>query len=295
MVPDAETPRLTGRRGVTATDRLMLGFLAANTAIVLWRAPVVHAFPWLLLGNALTLVLIALLARAPLTAFAAFIGGGYGIVLTLAFYTQLGVIALDTAHLHDALVQRWEAALFGGQVSVTWHERMPSLALSWVLHACYGSYYAIVALTPCWLFFRGPRESYERGMFLVTLAFYVCYLIFALLPVAGPRYFYGNATGPIAAVLPARVVRGILESGSSYGTAFPSSHVAVAWCAVLALWRDEPRLCLALAPIAVGLAVGTVYGQFHYAVDALAGATLGVALFAARDRIRTALGRGAPS
>lgn len=271
----------------------MLGFLAADTAIVLWRAPLVRAWPWLLLGNALALALIHILRRAPLTPFAAFVGGSYGVILTLVYYTQLGVIALDTARVYDALVQRWETVLFGGQVSVTWHQRMPSLALSWVLHFCYGSYYWIVALATFWLFFRTSRESFERGMFVVTLAFYVCYVIFALLPVAGPRYLFGDATGPIAAVLPARVVRGILESGSAYGTAFPSSHVAASWCAVLALWRDAQRLCLALAPVAVGLALGTVYGQFHYGVDALAGAVLAVALFAVSDPVRSALGQAA--
>lgn len=294
MVPDAETPRLTGRRGVTATDRLMIGFLLVNTAVVVWHAPVVGAWPWLLLANALTLTLIALLARAPVTGLVAFIGGGYGVLLSIVYYTQLGVIALDTAHVYDALVLRWEEAVFGGQVSVTWNQRVPSLVLSWIMHFCYGSYYWIVTGTGLWLYFRTPREAYERGTFLITLAFYTCYLIFAFLPVTGPREFFGDATGPITTVLPARFVHRVLEVGSAWGTAFPSSHVAASWMAVMASWRDARRLALVLAPVSFGLALGTVYGQIHYGVDAIAGAILAVALFAVGDRVRNALRPAAP-
>jgi membrane-associated phospholipid phosphatase len=285
---------LSARRGLAPTDRVMLAFLAVNTGVVLWRAPVVESWPWLLLGNALALVLIALLQRAPDTRFTALMSGGYGVILTLAYYTQLGVIAMDVGQVHDALVQRWEAALFGGQVSVTWHARMPSLTLSWVLHFCYGSFYGIVAATASWLFFRAPRAAYERGMFLLTLAFYICYVVFALLPVAGPRYVFGSATGPITTVLPARLVHGLLQGGSAYGTAFPSSHVTASWCAVLALWRDARRLFFVLAPIAIGLALGTVYGQFHYGVDAIAGAALALVLFAVSEPLRAALRPAAP-
>jgi len=45
--------------------------------------------------------------------------------------------------------------------------------------------------------------------------------------------------------------------------------------------------------VALGLAIGTVYGQFHYAVDAVAGAIFGVLLCAAADPLRRALGSDA--
>jgi membrane-associated phospholipid phosphatase len=129
----------------------------------------------------------------------------------------------------------------------------------------------------------------------MTLGFYACYVVFSVFPVAGPRYFYGNATGPIVQVATARVVHWLTEGGSAIGTAFPSSHVAATWCAVYALWRDARKVALCVAPVALGLALGTVYGQFHYAVDALAGAIFGVLLCAAADPLRRALGSGSPS
>jgi membrane-associated phospholipid phosphatase len=287
--------RTTEQRGVIPTDKLFLAYLAINTAVIFWHAKDVPGWPWLVVGNALAVLLVMLLARAPLSRLAIFIGGAYPIILTAAYYTQLGVINLNVGRLFDGVVQRWEVALFGAEVSVTWHQRFPSEVLSFILHGCYGSYYWILVLPALFLFFRRSRDAFERAGFIMTLGFYACYIVFSLFPVAGPRYFFGNATGPIAQVATARVVHWLTEGGSAIGTAFPSSHVAATWCAVFALWRDARKVALCVAPVAFGLALGTVYGQFHYAIDAVAGALFGVILCAAADPLRRALGSGSPS
>lgn len=272
---------MTERRGALPVDRLTLVFVALLAGFVALHASEVEAWPWLLGALALVAVLLTLLARAPAaSALMSLLGPGYPIIIASGFYTALGLIAESRAVLHDLTVQRWEQALFGGQASVEWHRLMPDLTLSTVLHACYGAYYPIIAGVVVWFWRRKSGAAFARVSFLIALAFYVCYLLFALYPVAGPRYFFGNADGPIAQVLPARIVRAVLERGSAYGTAFPSSHVAASWVAVLASWKEARGLALGLAPVALGLALGTVYGQFHYAVDGLAGAVLAVALFA---------------
>ena len=295
---DARAHGRTGARvrGVTPTDKIILGYLAINTALVFWHSADVPTWPLLLIGNVLTLVLVALLAKSasdhPLIVF---IAGAYGIILTLPFYTQLGIINTDVGRLFDATVQRWEVALFGGQVSVTWHQRWPNLVASFILHFCYASYYWIILVSPLFLFFRRSRESFERGGFILALGFFACYVVFGFFPVAGPRYFFGNATGPIAEVATARFEHWLTEGGSAIGTAFPSSHVAATTCAVFALWRDARKLALCIAPFALGLAIGTVYGQFHYAVDAVAGLCFGILLCAVADPLRSFLGRGSPT
>lgn len=283
------------KRGTIPTDKVFAAYLVINSGVILWHAKDVPGWGWLLFANGLAALMLALLARAPLTRLVTFIGGAYPIILTAAYYTQLGIINLNVGRLFDGTVQRWEVALFGSQVSVTWHEAMPSKVLSFILHFCYGSYYWILVLPALFLFFRRPRDTFERGVFVMTLGFYACYVVFSLFPVAGPRYFYGNATGPIADVATARVVHWLTEGGSAIGTAFPSSHVAATWCAVYALWRDARKLALFVAPVALGLAIGTVYGQFHYAIDAVVGAIFGVLLCLAADPLRRALGSRSPS
>lgn len=280
------------RRGTQPVDRLTVVFIVLFAAILLVQAKDVAAWPWLLLADALVVVLLALLRRLPAEGgFAEFIGGGYPFVLVGGFYTQLGLIQLDVGRLYDLVAQRWELALFGQQVSVTWHQRMPSPALSFVLHLSYGSYYWILSGVPLWLWFTGRREGFKRAGFIVALALYTCYLIFGVFPVAGPNYLFPLPTGPVVEVLPAKFVYFMLGSGSAMGTAFPSSHVVATWSLVYAAWRDARRLALVLAPVAFLLAVGTVYGQFHYAVDVLAGAALAIAVMAVADPLSRRLAR----
>jgi membrane-associated phospholipid phosphatase len=283
-------------RGVTATDRLMAGFLAGFAVIVIARAADAPSWPLLLGTAALIAVLIVLLARAPAASpLVQFLGGGYPLLVTPTVYTMLGVLNVEAARFHDALVQRWESALFGSQPSVTWHAAMPSIGLSWLMHLGYWSYYFIVAGSLLGLWFLASREAYARGGFIVALGFYACYLVFVAFPVMGPRHFFGDAAGPIAEILPARLMRAAQQAGSAMGTAFPSSHVVACWVAVYALWRDLRWLALLLAPAAFALALGTVYGQFHYAVDAVAGAALAVVLALAADPLRRALTPARPA
>jgi membrane-associated phospholipid phosphatase len=118
------------------------------------------------------------------------------------------------------------------------------------------------------------REDAAGVAYLVGTTFYICYAVFLVLPVAGPRYLFPHAANPAAAVPLALATRVVLESGSAWGTAFPSSHVAVALVAsVRASWASR-TLGWIFIPLAVLLTFGTVYGQFHYAVDALFGALL---------------------
>jgi membrane-associated phospholipid phosphatase len=287
--------QLAPRRGVKSVDRLFLGYILFNTAVLLTRTGRVDSWPLLLLANVLAALLTGLLARTPRTKFVDLVGGAYPLLLATAFYTQIGIVTTDMGVLHDPAIQRLEHAVFGGQVSLTWHIQMPWPALSWVLHSCYLGYYAVLLTAPLFLYLRRPLDAFERGVFIITLGLYGCFAVFVLFPVAGPRYFWGNATGVAASVLPARVISNLLEGGSAIGTAFPSSHVAATWCAVYSVWRDARPLALLLAPIAVGLALGTVYGQFHYAVDALAGAGAAVVACALADPLsRVASSRRSP-
>jgi membrane-associated phospholipid phosphatase len=67
----------------------------------------------------------------------------------------------------------------------------------------------------------------------------------------------------------------VLAPGSSYGAAFPSSHVAAALAATLAALGASRRLGMILLLPTALLTVGVVYCQMHYGVDALAGLLVG--------------------
>lgn len=285
---------MSDRLGARPVDAVTRVFVLTMAVVALVTSNRVGAWPLLLASDALVLVLLELLERAPRTSRVARVAAlWYPFALVPAYYGQLGIIGMGVGHARDLVVQRWEAVLFGGQPSLSWHLAMPAPALSWVLHACYLAHYAIFIGVPLWLWIRVGREECERAIFTISLAFFFCFLASALFPVAGPGYWFPAQTGPEARVTTARLVDWIIDSGSSYGTAFPSSHVAASWAAVLMAVRRAPVLAAVLTPVALGLAAGTVYGQFHYAVDACAGAAVALACYGCGDRLRTRLARPA--
>ena len=192
---------------------------------------------------------------------------------------------------YDPIVAEMEGGLFGYQPAFEWAGAWPSPVLSELLHASYLSYYALIYLPPLLLYVgvTGARDPVERSsafhetVLALTVTFLVCFAIFVVFPVQGPRYLGVLAGVPDG---PARdLVLAVLERGSSRGAAFPSSHVAVAVAQALLALRHQPRLGRWVMALALGLAAGAVYGGFHYAVDALAGVAVGaVAVFVARPR-----------
>jgi membrane-associated phospholipid phosphatase len=127
----------------------------------------------------------------------------------------------------------------------------------------------------------------------VLLAFVACYAVFLPFPVQGPWYTWPHP--PAVPDGPVRdLVQRLLTAGSSRGTAFPSSHVAVSVAQTLALARVAPRLAPPAAVATVLLAAGAMYGGFHYGVDVAAGAALGGVVGLAGPRLLRAARRSDP-
>lgn len=252
-------------------DRLLIGYQVAVILIATTRLRLRPDAPWAIASAALFIGLVLLLCRPGLGRFAAVTREIYPVVLLPVLYATLDLLNGPEARTWDVLVRQWEAGLFGGQVSQAWWQRSPSTFWSTVLHATYFSYYFIVPL-PVLLFLRqGRRELARSATTLIVATFLLHYLVFLLLPVAGPYYEFPRPTGPFVDNWAARLVYGVLEGGSSYGAAFPSSHVAATFAATIAAWRVNRRLGMVLLLPTGLMAVGVVYTQMHYAVDALAG------------------------
>jgi membrane-associated phospholipid phosphatase len=155
---------------------------------------------------------------------------------------------------------------------------------SGLLHLAYFAYYSVL-VAPILLGLTGRRDGARRVMFTTMVAFVICYVWFVLYPVAGPNYAFPHPTGPVREVWSARLVYGTLAQGSSFGAAFPSSHVGATVATALAalgVWRPLGWTCGVLAVL---LTVGTVYCQMHYAVDASAGLLVGVVGWAIARRV----------
>lgn len=262
-------------------DRWTIAYLAFVSLAFLVRWPAGRPFPATLLVAHAGLAGLTLLApRLRLRRGLRFLGDFYPLLAVFWLYLEVGFLNSVVGVAHDGTVQRWEEAVFGLQASLAWIRACPWPWLSALLHLGYLSHYLLLPAGSLALWFSGRREAAREALSLVMLTFYLCYGFFLVFPVAGPRYAFPPPDNAASAVGIAAFTNRLVAEGSAWGTAFPSSHVAAGLVAALSTWIHWRRLGACLLPFAVLLSLGTVYGQFHYAVDALAGAALGLAVIA---------------
>jgi membrane-associated phospholipid phosphatase len=195
------------------------------------------------------------------------------------FYWEVPLLAeaIHRGATYDGIVQAWEAALFGGQPSLTFAARWPGLWVSEPLHGAYLSYYFIIAGPPVALYLAGRRGAFRRLVFTLAVAILAHQAAFIAFPVLGPRYLFPAPAGPLEAGPLYQLTHRVLEGGSSPGTAFPSSHVGISVAVTIALFRERVGAAPWVAMLTALLTLATVYGGFHYAIDAVAGVALGAA------------------
>jgi membrane-associated phospholipid phosphatase len=216
------------------------------------------------------------------------LGDWYALILVPALYSELAVLNLSVFNgkYFDQFVLAWEQALFGGQPSRELAQTWPLLPVSEFLHFSYISYYLIIYGPPIYLYLKGRRAAHQQVVFTLMLTFFAHYLFFIYFPVQGPRYLFpAPAAGQISSGFFYNLAHRILEAGSSRGAAFPSSHVAVSFAQAALAFSLTPRFAPAILLLSIGLAVGAVYGGFHYATDAVCGLLFGLALFALAPRV----------
>jgi membrane-associated phospholipid phosphatase len=279
------TPR---RAGLLPVDVVLLAYLAIATAVAVHRAPSQPGCWWLVVANGFAALLIALFTRPGLGRLGRALREIYPLLLLVGLYGQLDVLNRGVVRVHDELVQRWELALFGVQVSREWWQAAPSVFWSTVLHGAYFSYYFIVSIPACYFLWREEVVAVRRFVLAVMTTFVLCYLAFIFFPVAGPYYVFARPAAWFVANPAARLVYDTLAEGSSYGAAFPSSHVAASVAAALAALMGSRRLGAVLLLPTILLTIGVVYCQMHYAVDAIAGLVVGTVVTMAASRWRAA-------
>lgn len=203
----------------------------------------------------------------------------------------------------DHVFATWEQVLFGCQPALVCSQWLPQAWISEPLSLGYVSYYPMIATLTIYYFVR-QYERFTYGAFVILASFFLFYVVFIALPVAGPQFYY-QAVGldQIAAgvfpdvghyfmthqeALPPPGADGPFHelvllahaAGERPTAAFPSSHVGVS---VVLLWlAREVRawwLLAILTVLTVLMFFATFYIQAHYAIDAIAGIFVGTAMY----------------
>lgn len=272
-------------RGAQPADLIFIGYVAASGLLILF-------FGWQLspgLWVGLTLSHIAMLVIgtwwsgrvAPHRSVAGFFRDAYPLLFIAFLYWELRYLALlFSSGYHDAVVLSWEETIFGEQLAMTLSQRLPYLWLSEIMHFFYASYWYLLPAALVALYLRGRTECVRQLVFAELVVYFGCYVVFIFFPVAGPHYQFPVIQGHLSEAFFYQLVHWVLEDGGSKGAAFPSSHVAVAVTISLVTWREDRVVWLATLPFVVGLTISTVYGRFHYGIDATVGILAAVALVA---------------
>ncbi len=282
-----EHPRL---RGYTPLDLVTLSYFAVTSVLLLiGRSRIPNGTSYLLLHLAVigAILFLGLVPRRGNTLLM-FLRDTYALWAIPFFYREVAVLNdLVWSKYFDATVLGWEQAIFGIYPSLFLRDWLPYRFLDEFLHFSYLAYYLLVPILGFWLYLRGREELCRVFATSVMVTFFTCYLIFIFFPVAGPYYiFVQDKTG--TGIFPP-IVHRLLAGGASRGAAFPSSHVAgaitVFWMSV----RFEKPISPLMGILSAGIFFGTVYGGFHYAIDALAGLAVGILCSFAGPRIHSFL------
>lgn len=295
------------------------------------------AFEWAaLIYIAVTLVLIAVLWQKLVSPLTMVQGRVAVVVMTLALWAVyrwrpcrltmllrvvgqmawLGWWYPDTYELNrvlpnlDHLFAEAEQWVFGCQPALLFSWQWPQPILSEVLTLGYVSYYPLIAAVVLYYFLRRYAE-FTHCVFIIMGSFFLFYIIFDLLPVAGPQFYYEAvgikeiAQGHFANVgmwfldhqnsLPSpgysdglfyHLLQQAHEAGERPTAAFPSSHVGITTVLLCLAWHARSRwLFFTMLPLGILMFFATFYIQAHYVIDAIAGIFTGLLFYYLLSRV----------
>ena len=201
-----------------------------------------------------------------------------------------------------ASAEQW---LFNCQPSVEFSKLCPDIWFSEPFNMGYFAYYPLIAIVAIY-YFVFKFEWFEKASFVIVTSFFLYYLIYIFVPVAGPQFYFpaigmdnveacnflsiGDYFNHNAILLPGPnfeqglffdLVEASQEVGERPTAAFPSSHVGISTILMIMAWRVNRKLCYGLTPFYVLLCGATVYIQAHYLIDVFAGwiSAVGIYIF----------------
>jgi len=218
-----------------------------------------------------------------------------GLLMLLAYRESGLLLTPDSTHHLDYLFVRWDRVLLQNPFV----QAVLQAGAPWLQHYLEFAYlicYPLVPLGVAAIYFtsRGKGEpgpaSGQRAMDgfwdTVLLATLFCYAVYPAFPLTPPRVLFGDVPGPHVDPLLRKLNFWLLDHYSVQVCIFPSGHVAAVTAVALAVRKHAPRLGVLFLFLAASVALATVYGRYHYAADAVAGALVGVAAYAASNAIR---------
>ena len=120
------------------------------------------------------------------------------LVMLLRVCCQMGLLGVwypDTYEFNrllpnlDHVFAQAEQSLFGFQPALTFSQSWSHPVVSELLELGYVSYFPMIAAVTVFCYFC-RYEQLQRTIFIIMCSFFLFYVVFIFLPVAGPQYYY---------------------------------------------------------------------------------------------------------
>lgn len=268
-------------RRLSASDWIILGYLAIVAGIVLVRAP---RMP----GVAVHLGLLALLsAITVLLAWAESSRGGTPLKFVRTFW-PVGIIPICfkqvgalSPHLHPFTDGVWDRRLQALDVFFLGDPYGVVKASAWwpladLAMLGYLSYYLQPVVLGGVLFARREWDRLREATACLLFAWFVSFLGYFLIPAVGPHRTVDPGPPPVldGTFLAAPAHDLIMKLEGSIPDAFPSGHALIAMSVLALSWRMHRPTFRALLPFSALLVFATMYLRYHYVVDVAASVVL---------------------
>jgi membrane-associated phospholipid phosphatase len=151
---------------------------------------------------------------------------------------------------------------------------------------CYLIVYGVSLFSLALLHRHGRAGQVPRLWFAYLAGTLGAYALFPYFPSDPPRVVFPGADNPAITTVFRQLNLAIVGNAGIHSSVFPSAHVSSAFaCAwgLRATLPGRPWIWRSMAIYAASVAIATVYGRYHYAADALAGAAISLIAFRPPD------------
>lgn len=298
------------KKGLLAVEWVVLGYMALTLLIMLFTYTKIENPESMLWGRiriaVMTIALWTVYRMAPCR-FTHFCRIAAQMALLSWWYPDTYEFNRMFPNL-DHIFALWDQQLFGCQPSLLFCQAISNPVFSELMDLGYTAYFPMI-LAVTLFYFLWRYEQFGMASFVILTSFFIYYIIYIIVPVTGPQYYYNAvglddiarglfpnvhdyfATHSEALTSPGykdgifyNMVTEAHAAGERPTAAFPSSHVGISTILMILAWQSRNRrLFYCLLPFYTLLCVSTVYIYAHYAVDVIAGwvsaALLYVALY----------------
>ncbi|HOJ13357.1 MAG TPA: phosphatase PAP2 family protein [Deltaproteobacteria bacterium] len=223
----------------------------------------------------------------------------YVLVFLITIYLEnRTLIPLVNPREYDALVMAADRLVFLGEDPTVLLEKVMHPLLTEFLQLVYASFY-LLPLTLCMALYasRTTRNEFHVAASTILMGFYLSYLGYYLMPVAGPRFFMeGLHTKELEGLWTFEFVREALARAEGRMLdCMPSGHALVSVLTTLLAYRYVRSFAPWSLVWTVLLLFSTVYLRYHYVLDLAVGSMLGILVFTIGPRLAIAYQEGSGS